>query len=179
MPVLRQARADGTGPERTSHVLSLLRRGAEAIGVGLFALLFLVFVIQITARFVLGRPLPWTDEAATVLYLWAILWAAALVCRDREHVAFDLLYQSRSANTRRGMALLGAVLLAGLCAWALPGVLDYILFMQRESTAVLGLPFHVVFMPFALLLLALVVRNLVRAWRLLGPRWRAQLERDA
>lgn len=153
----------------------LLRRAADAVGVGLFALLFLVFVIQITARFVFQRPLPWTDEAAVVLYLWAILWGAAFVCREREHVAFDLLYQALPLPARRGMALAGALLVGTLAAWAVPATLDYIGFMRRESSAVLGLPMHWVFAPFALLLLALAARALLRVAGLLGRGWKEQL----
>jgi len=156
-------------------LFKLLRRGAEAFGVLLFALLFLVFVVQITARFVFDRPLAWTDEAAVILYLWVVLWGAAVVCRDREHVAFDLLYQSVSAPKRRVMALLAALLVGGLAAWSLPAVLDYIHFMRRESTAVMGLPFDWVFLPFGLLLLALVLRYGWRIIRLLGKDWEQQL----
>lgn len=156
-------------------MFKLLRRSADTIGVILFALLFLVFVIQVAARFVFGKPLAWTDEAAAVLYLWAVLWGAAAVCKDREHVAFDLLYQAAPAGTRRLLALLTALLVGGLAAWALPGALDYILFMRRESTAVMGLPFHWVFLPFALLLLALAVRHGQRIWRLLGRDWEEHL----
>lgn len=156
-------------------MLQLLRRGADAIGVLLFASLFLVFVVQVTARFAFNQPLSWTDEAAVILYLWLVLWGAALVCQDREHVAFDLLYQSVSPPTRRVMALLAAVLVGGLAAWALPEALDYILFMRRESSAVLGLPLHWVFLPFALLLLALVARYLIRVWQLLGRDWERHL----
>lgn len=156
-------------------MFKLLRRGAEAIGVLLFALLFLVFVIQVAARFVFNYPLAWTDEAAVILYLWSVLWGAALVCKDREHVAFDLLYQSVSPRTRRAMALLAAILVGGLAAWSLPEVLDYIYFMRRESTAVLGLPLHWVFLPFGLLLLALVARYVWRIFCLLRSDWERQL----
>lgn len=157
-------------------MFSFLRRAAEAIGVLLFALLFLVFVIQITARFAFNQPLPWTDEAATMLYVWAILWGGAAVCREREHVVFDLLYQGQSLRMQRGMALLSSLLIGGLALWALPGVVDYIQFMKRESTAVMGLPLHWVYAPFAFLLLSLIVRNFLRTWRLLGRRWATVLE---
>lgn len=152
-----------------------MRRTADAFGVLLFALLFLVFVIQIAARFIFNQPLAWTDEAATMLYLWAVLWGAAVVCRDKEHVAFDLLYQKAMAPTRRRMALAAAVLVGGLAALALPGSLDYIWFMRRESTAVMGLPFHWVFLPFGLLLIALVLRYVWRVYRLLGKHWEQEI----
>lgn len=156
-------------------MLKSLQRAANAIGVLLFALLFLVFVVQVVARFAFHQPLAWTDEAAVILYLWAILWGAAFVCKDRENVAFDLLYQRATPARQRLMALAACALLGVLAAWALPGTLDYIHFMQRERTPVLGLPFHWVFAPFGLLLAALMLRYAWRIYRLLGRHWQHYL----
>ena len=99
-------------------MLKRLRAASNAFGVMLFVLLFLVFVVQVTARFAFNQPLAWTDELAVILYLWAILWGAALVCEDRENVAFDLLYQKASPALQRAMAIAGCALIGGLCAWA-------------------------------------------------------------
>ena len=156
-------------------MLKHLRGAANAIGVGLFASLFLVFVVQVVARFAFKQPLAWTDEAAVILYLWAILWGAALICSDKENVAFDLLYQRAGPPVQRLMALAACALIGVLAAWGLPGSLDYIHFMQRERTPVLGLPFHWVFAPFGILLLALALRSAWRIYGLLGRHWRDQL----
>ncbi len=136
-----------------------LKRGADVVGVILFAALFGVFLVQITARFAFNRPLPWTDEAAVVIYLWVILWAAAFVVPEREHVAFDLAWNAAGPRTRRAMRIMGQLLLGGLALWALPGCWDYVRFMAREGTPVLGVPFSAVFLPFVLLLVALVIRS--------------------
>lgn len=156
-------------------MVKLLQSAANTFGVLLFALLFLVFVVQVVARFVFAQPLAWTDEAAVILYLWAILWGAAFVCKDRENVSFDLLYQKAAPPVQRMMALTACTLIGVLAAWALPGSLDYIHFMQRERTPVLGLPFHWVFAPFGLLLVALVLRYTWRIYRLLGRHWQNYL----
>ena len=42
---------------------------ANAIGGGLFLALFAVFILQIAARFAFHQPLPWSDEAAVILYI--------------------------------------------------------------------------------------------------------------
>ena len=150
-------------------------RACEAIGVALFALLFLTFIVQVTARYAFGAALAWTDELAVVLYLWAMLWGAALVCAPKEHVAFDLLYANAPPHRQRAMAL-GAALLVGLpLAWALPATLDYIHFMGRESTPVLGWSLQWVDAPFGLLVLAAVVRCGITVWRLFSAQWRAEL----
>jgi TRAP-type C4-dicarboxylate transport system permease small subunit len=144
-----------------------LKRIADAVGAGLFAVLFGVFIVQVVARFAFNRPLPWTDELAVILYVWVILWAAAFMVPAREHVVFDLVYNTLGKRARRGMLLLGSVMIAGLSAWALPGSWDYVRFMAREGTPVLGMPFMWVFLPFVLLLAALVVINAWQVWRLL------------
>ena len=144
-----------------------LQRGANAVGAGLFATLFLVFMVQIVARFAFNKPLPWTDEAAVMLYVWVILWAAAFIVPEREHVMFDLLWNAVGAGPRKAMRVVGHAMIGGLAAWALPACWDYVLFMRREGTPVLGVPFLWVFLPFVLLLAALVVRSAIGIWRAL------------
>ena len=91
---------------------------------------------------------------------------AAFMVPAREHVAFDLLYHLMGPRTRRAMQVVGALLIGVLAAWALPGSWDYVRFMGREGTPVLGLPFSWVYVPFVALLVALVVRNAWLVWRL-------------
>jgi TRAP-type C4-dicarboxylate transport system permease small subunit len=141
-----------------------LQQIAAAAGAGLFAALFLVFIVQVTARFVFGRPLPWTDEAAVILYVWVILWSAALIVPEREHVAFDLVWNLAGPRTRKLMKALGLIAVGGLAAWALPASVDFARFMAREGSPVLGLPLVWLFAPFVLLLAALVVRAAVGLW---------------
>ena len=136
------------------------------IGVALFATLFVVFIIQVSARFVFNRPLPWTDEAAVILYIWVILWSAALVVPEREHVAFDLAWNLAPARAQRFMRALGLLAVGALSAWAIPASLDFARFMGREGSPVLGLPLVWLFLPFVLLLAALVVRSAIGLWAL-------------
>jgi TRAP-type C4-dicarboxylate transport system permease small subunit len=138
-----------------------LQRAANAVGGGLFLMLFGVFIIQIAARFGFNKPLPWTDEAAVILYIWVILWAAAFVVPQREHVMFDLVWNAVGLRVRRLMQIIGNLLIGGLVLAGLPASWDYVHFMQREGTAVLGVPLMWVYLPFVLLMAALVVRS---AW---------------
>jgi TRAP-type C4-dicarboxylate transport system permease small subunit len=147
-----------------------LQAAADAVGAALFAVLFVTFIVQVTARFAFNRPLPWTDELAVVLYVWVILWAVAVMVPAQEHVVFDLVYNACGPRVRRGMRLVGAVTIGALAAYALPGSVDYVRFMGREGTPVLGVSFTLVFAPFVLLLVALVVRSLVEVVAVLRGR---------
>ena len=141
--------------------MRLLQKAANAIGGGLFLTLFIVFVIQVTARFGFNKPMAWTDEAAVILYVWIILWAAAVVVPEREHVAFDLVWNSVGVRWRKAMRIAGNLLVGTLALCAIPATWDYVHFMNREGTPVLGVSFMWVFFPFVLLLIALVVRSVL------------------
>ena len=146
-------------------MLARLEKGVDALGAGLFAALFGVFMVQIVARFGFDRPLPWTDELAVCLYVWVILWAAAAMVPEREHVVFDLLWNAVGRRARRVLRIAGNLMVGVLAAWALPGCWDYVSFMRREGTPVLGIPFFWVFLPFIALLVALVLRSARNVWR--------------
>ncbi|MEY4294653.1 MAG: hypothetical protein RLY82_341 [Pseudomonadota bacterium] len=145
-----------------------LAQFANTVSVLLFGALFVVFIIQVVARFVFNRPLAWTDELAVILYIWTVLWGAAFVVRSREHVMFDLAYNSASPVLQRSMRFVGSLCLAGLIGYGLAGNWDYILFMRRENTPVLGISFFWVFVPFMFLLVSLVVRHVYEVWSNLG-----------
>ena len=97
-----------------------LKKAAEVVGGGLFATLFLVFLVQITARFGFNKPLAWTDELVVILYVWVILWACAFVVPEREHVVFDLVWNSVGPRARQAMRIGGHLMIGGLSAVAVP-----------------------------------------------------------
>lgn len=153
--------------QRAWATVKWLQRGANAVSGILFLALFTVFLIQIAARFGFNQPLPWTDELAVILYIWVILWTAALVVPQREHVVFDLLWNSVGTRSRQAMAIAGNLLVGGLALAGIPATWDYVHFMQREGTPVLGWPLMWVFLPLVLLMVALVVRSAWAIWQAL------------
>ncbi len=148
-----------------ARVTRWFKNFTNAIAGGLFLTLFIVFIVQITARFGFNQPLPWTDEAVVILYVWVILWSAALAVPEREHVVFDLVWNSVSQRARQVMKIIGNLLIGGLALVGLPATWDYVHFMSREGSPVLNISFMWVFMPFVLLMLALVVRCAWAIWQ--------------
>ena len=141
------------------------KKATDTLGGLIFLALFLTFLVQITARFGFNKPLPWSDELAVILYLWAILWASSFMVAEREQVVFDLLWNSVGTGTRRVMRIAGNLMIGGLALVAIPASWDYVHFMARESSPVLDISFQWVFLPFVLLLLALVVRSAWGIWQ--------------
>ena len=155
------------------------KNAANIIGGGLFLAMFVLFVIQVTARFVFNQPLVWTDEAVVILYVWIILWGCAAIVPEREHVMFDLVWNSVGLRARQVMQIVGNLMLGGLALAGLPASWDYVHFMNREGTPVLNVSFMWVYLPFVLLLAALVIRavlNIRNALRGVGLEAELRLE---
>jgi len=152
-----------------------LARAAELIGCALFASVFAVFVYKIAMRYVAHDPIAWADEVSVILFVWVIFWANAFVVGDRQQISFDLVYRMLPPRAQRAAAIARLLLIGGLFASALPGVVDYILFLWRERTPVLGLRLDLVYGCFALFAAAVCGRAAAGLARLLGARWREHL----
>jgi len=152
-----------------------LKAAAEIVAAAIFAVLFLVFVVQVGMRFVFGKPLAWSDELIVVLYILIVFWSAATLLEEKDHVMLDLVYAALPEGGRRVFAIVGGTITAGLLIYLLPGAFDYITFMQREKTAVLDIPFSLVFAPFLLFVVMEIVRYAVKLVKLAGRNWRQQL----
>src|SRR5689334_14111510 len=109
-------------------------RAAALIAAALVAALFLVLLASVAGRYVLGRPLAWSDELAVVLFVWLVFWTGAFVLSMREHVAFDVIYELLPPRSRTVLGIAGALCAAGLLSWALPKIADYVVFLWRERT---------------------------------------------
>jgi TRAP-type C4-dicarboxylate transport system permease small subunit len=137
-----------------------LGRWADLVGAGIFAVLFLSLVVQVVRRFVFGTPAAWTEELATIAFVWVIFWGTAFTVPLQTHVAVDFVVSSFAPSVRRVLYALGLAALGGCFLWALPGTADYLRFMLREHTPVLGWPFGVVYIAFLAAALMVVLRSL-------------------
>ena len=152
--------------------MNRLRQAASLVAGLLFVAVFAVFDWKIALRYFAGDAATWADEVSVVLFIAIVFWANAFVVRDRDQITFDLLYNPAPPALRRAMAIARCLLVGGVFACALPGTVDYLQFLWRERTPVLGLRLDWVYAPFGLFMAAVVVRAVWGLARLLGPRWR-------
>jgi TRAP-type transport system small permease protein len=143
-----------------------MKRLAAATSALLVAAVLLVVLFGIARRYLLGAPLPWTDELSAVLFVWAVFWAAAFVVPMRDHVAFDLVLDALPAHAQRVVgiavsALAGVALLA-----ALPKTIEFVGFLWRERTPALQWRLDYVYACFPLFMAAAGLHFLAHAVRL-------------
>ncbi len=153
-----------------------LRHGAEFVATLLFAAIFAIFMFSIFMRYGLNKPLAWTGEINVVLLIWMMFIAAAFVLRDKQHVAFDIVWSAARPRGRRAMALLAAVGVGGLFLAALPGTYSYVTFLWRERTSVLEWRLDYVYFCFVIFVASMVLRYASSLVRLLRPNWRDEVK---
>jgi TRAP-type C4-dicarboxylate transport system permease small subunit len=77
----------------------------------LFSFGFLVCVsLQVLFRYVLEEPLPWSEELARYLFVWAALLAAAVTVGRNDTFTISLVAERLPASGRWGLDVLGAAL---------------------------------------------------------------------
>jgi len=114
-----------------------MRRAAAAVSALLVAAVLGVILLGVARRYVFGAPLSWSDELASVLFVWLVFWTSALTLPLREHVSFDLVTDALPASARRWIGF-GTSLLVGMALLAaLPKTIEYVAFLWRERTAAL------------------------------------------
>jgi len=130
---------------------------ADDVAVALLSAMFLTFLAQIAARYVINYPLPWTLELSLTLWLWTVFWASALCLRNRDHIAFDMVYDHVGPRTRKVFGIISALTIIVAMLSALPATWDWVSFLTIKKSATLRIPLAYVFSLFLLFMVGTIV----------------------
>jgi len=167
------AGATGT-PQHERRIGGWLRRRADDIAVALIAMMFVSFLLQIVFRYVLNRPLGWTEEVTVLCWVWVVLWGASFIVADADEVRFDIVYNAVSPGVRRVFTIVASVALIALIALSLPATWRYVVFMKREHSAYLQMRFDYLYSIYVIFAVVCIVRQARLAWL----AWRGPREDD-
>lgn len=145
---------------RLAPLCDWLRRRAEDAVVLMLLAMFLVFLLQIVARYLLQWPIGWTHEVSVMLWIWLVLFGACFVIRDHEEMRFDLVYGAVSDGPRRIMALITAIVTVVMFVIAMPATWDYVTFMKVEKTAYLHIRFNWLYSIYVIFAVVMILRHL-------------------
>lgn len=130
--------------------------------VGVFVLLFVVFLINVFFRYVLRNPQNWTFELSVNSFVIVGLLGACAAYRREDHVVFDLVYARVSPRGQNIMRILSYLLVIAFFLAALPGIVRYV-WKFPAVTSILYIPERFIFASFPILMVSTIIRS---AWRL-------------
>ncbi len=98
---------DNENGEEAVVASSIFSRAVEylALGAGALSAVLVVFTLGITGysvfqRYILGRPLTWTDELSGFLVVAIVMLGAAETLRRGEHISVDLISSKATAGKK-------------------------------------------------------------------------------
>ncbi len=141
-----------------------LRGRAEDVAVALIALMFVCFILQIVFRYVLNKPLGWSEEVTVLCWVWVVLWGAAFILSDHDEIRFDIVTGLVSESTRRAFVVVSGIVLILLFAISLPATWSYVVFMKREKSAYLGMRFDYLYSIYVIFAVVCIVKHARLVW---------------
>jgi TRAP-type C4-dicarboxylate transport system permease small subunit len=147
-----------------------LRTLADYVAVLLIGTMFVCFLLQIFFRYVLNRPLGWTEEVTVLCWVWVVLWCAAFILRDAEEVRFDIIYSAVPIRVRRAFVFVSSSALIVLFAMSIPATWRYTIFMKREHSAYLHMRFDILYSIYLIFVIVAIVKHVRLAWLALRTR---------
>jgi TRAP-type C4-dicarboxylate transport system permease small subunit len=152
-------------PAKVVAAARWLRRRADNVAVALLSLMFATFIMQIVFRYVLNRPLGWSEEVIITTWLWTVLWGAAFVLDETEEIRFDIIYSNIPERVRRVFTVITGVALVFLYGISLPAAYSYVSFMKVERSAYLHVPINWLYAVYLIFAVACISRYCWLVWR--------------
>lgn len=156
---------DASPPAGGTALIRWLQRRADDFAVALIATMFVSFLLQIVFRYVLDRPLGWSEEVTVLCWVWVVLWGASFIVADADEVRFDILYNLVPPAARRVFTIAASLAMIVLMALSLPATWHYVTFMRREHSAYLGMRFDYLYSIYLLFAVVCILRQARVAWQ--------------
>ena len=118
------------------------------IPIAAFLIMFIVFIIQIAARYVFSNPVQWAYEVTVMGYLWMVVLGACYAYRDRSHVTFTLIYDMLSVKGKAVCGFLGNLLMFIAFFVMFKPACQMISQMKIQETSVFKIGLNIVYSPF-------------------------------
>jgi tripartite ATP-independent transporter DctM subunit len=119
-------------------------RAIGAVVEPLAALLIVVEIVILTAgvftRYVLGNPLVWSDELATIIFLWLAMLGSVVAYRRGEHISLSVLVRKAAPRTRAILETIGLVVTAIFVIELVPASIKFFNQERIDLTPALNIP---------------------------------------
>ena len=135
--------ADGTPDPAGGALLQKLDAGigrvAELVAAALIVVETVILLAGVVARYFLHAPLTWSDELASILFLWLSMIGAVIALRRGEHMRLTILVNARGGAYRKWLEPLAWIVPVILLASLLPFAIDHFEDERLVMTPALGI----------------------------------------
>ncbi len=129
-----------------------------------FVIMFVTFILQIFFRYIMNAPLTWTVELTLVSFCWVVTLGACFAARKKSHVMFTLICDSMDNTKKHIFSIIGNAIIIFAFAIIIVPSFEFITFMEFQSTSVLKINMSLVFAPFLVMLIDVIVYQVIEVF---------------
>ncbi|MBV8600624.1 MAG: TRAP transporter large permease subunit [Candidatus Eremiobacteraeota bacterium] len=141
----------------------------RAIGAVVEPIAAVILVVEVAilasgvfSRYVLHNAIVWTDELATILFLWLAMLGAVIAYRRREHMRLTALYRRRPARQQQIFDAIAAFVVAAFAIELMPASYRFLLQETIDLTPALNIPRSYVVAAIIVALILILIMSLLR-----------------
>jgi tripartite ATP-independent transporter DctM subunit len=127
------------GPAWLTTTDTWIRYLSEFPAVAILILEMIVIAAGVISRYVFHAPLIWTDEVASVLFVWLSMLGSVVALQRGEHMRLATVMQWMPPHWQARLHTLGLILALGSIAVILPAAFDHAISQQIVTMATLGI----------------------------------------
>ena len=135
---------------------------AEPIAAVLLVIEVGILASGVFSRYVLHNAIVWTDELATILFLWLAMLGAVIAYRRGEHMRLTALYRRRPRSQQKVFDAITAVVVAAFALELMPSSYSFIIQEQIDLTPALNIPRSFVVSAITVSLILMLLISLLR-----------------
>lgn len=133
------AETTGAGPRLAYRIERLVLGLAEPLAAGLVVVEVLVLAAGVFARYVLNRPLVWSDELASALFLWLAMLGAIIALGRGEHMRLTAVVGMLPPPLRPWLDAFGLAVSAACTLMLVGPALEHVQQQWSVTTPALGI----------------------------------------
>ena len=132
--------------EHQSIILKLSLSVTKALIVVLSVVMVIVTLAQVVFRYIVGAPLPWSEELARYCFVWIVFLAGAVGLSRGIHLGVDLFVNALPAGLQKAVDALTSLIIAVFAATVIYASLPVLSLNMFQRSPALGVQMSYIYL---------------------------------
>lgn len=152
------------------RVFRLLNNIEEYILQVLFVLMGISLLVQIVSRYVFNNPLIFTEELASICFIWMTMVGAGFCIKNKLNTNIDLLVNLLPAFIRKIVTVLSDLLCMSIFIYLIPVASKFINAQAKVKTPAMQLPMSFIYISFIVATLLICIRFSIQIYETIAGK---------
>lgn len=152
------------GLKKFSDTLNVIIR---ILTIAAFSLMVVVTFMQIIYRFVLLKPIPWSEELARYLFVWITFLGSGVAVKNKGHVGVELVIDRLPKNLRKFSLILAFIVCVVFCILMVTNGVTMVQRTINQRSAAMSMPMSYAYVAIPIGFILMAMNFLVHIFQLI------------